>query len=125
MRLWQAPVTVNNTPVWVGQISRDIGVRLTTKTVTTHKIDPEVDDARWYLMQDLFYSQSLLRYAFAKGVGAAHAREPAGELHGRSILDRWFASRDVAVAGADQLPEGGSGGMGIGATMSVVEKEER
>lgn len=76
MRLWRAPVNVNGTPVWVGQISRDIGVRLTTKTITTHKIDPEVDGARWYLMQDMFYLQSLLRYAFAKGVGAATPESP-------------------------------------------------
>jgi len=46
-------------------------VRLTTKTLTTHKIDPEVDGARWYLLQDMFYSQSLHRFAFAKGMGAA------------------------------------------------------
>src|SRR5262249_49172905 len=37
MRLWRAPVKLNDTPVWVGAISRDIGVRLTTKTITTHK----------------------------------------------------------------------------------------
>jgi hypothetical protein len=76
MRLWRAPVNVHGTPVRVGQISRDIGVRLTSKTLTTHKIDPEVDGARWYLMQDMFYSQSLLRYAFAKGVGAATPENP-------------------------------------------------
>ena len=29
--------------VWIGQISRDIGVRFTTKTITTHKIDADVD----------------------------------------------------------------------------------
>jgi hypothetical protein len=76
MRLWRAPVDLNGTPVWVGQISRDIGVRLTTKTITTHKIDPDVDGARWYLMQDMFYSQSLRRFAFAKGVGAATPENP-------------------------------------------------
>jgi len=76
MRLWRAPVNVNETPVWVGAISRDIGVRLTTKTITTHKIDPDVDDARWYLMQDIFYSQSLRRFAFANGVGAATPENP-------------------------------------------------
>jgi len=76
MRLWRAPVNLHGTPVWVGQISRDIGVRLTTKTITTHKIDPQVDGARWYLMQDMFYSQSLRRYAFAKGVGAATPETP-------------------------------------------------
>ena len=76
MRLWRAPVNLNGTPVWAAQTSRDIGVRLTTKTITTHKIDPDVDEARWYLMQDVFYSQSLRRFAFAKGVGAATPENP-------------------------------------------------
>ena len=76
MRLWRAPVNLNDAPVWVGQTSRDIGVRLTIKTITTHKIDPDVDAARWYLMQDMFYSQSLRRFAFASGVGAATRESP-------------------------------------------------
>ncbi len=76
MRLWLAPVTVNGTPVWVGQISRDIGVRLTSKTITTHKIDAQVDDARAYLLQDIYYSQGLSRYAYARGVGAAAPQNP-------------------------------------------------
>jgi hypothetical protein len=82
MRLWLAPVRVDGVQVWVGQISRDIGVRLTKKTITTHKIDPEVDDARWYLMQDMFYSQSLQRFAFAHGVGAATPEAPRGNYTG-------------------------------------------
>jgi hypothetical protein len=82
MRLWRAPVNLNGTPVWVGQTSRDIGVRLTTKTITTHKIDPDVDGARWYLMQDMFYSQSLRRFAFAKGVGAAAPESPCVNFTG-------------------------------------------
>ena len=33
-------------PVWIGQISRDIGVRFTFKTwpPVTHKIDPDFDE---------------------------------------------------------------------------------
>ena len=76
MRLWIAPVSVGGARVWVGQISRDIGVRLTWKTITTHKIDPDVDETRWYLMQDLFFSQGLRRFAFVKGVGAATPEAP-------------------------------------------------
>jgi len=76
MRLWRAPVNFNGTPAWAGQTSRDIGVRLTTRTIATHKIDPDVDDARWYLMQEMFYSQSLRRFAFAMGVGAAPPDNP-------------------------------------------------
>jgi hypothetical protein len=82
MRLWLAPVRVDGAEVWVGQISRDIGVRLTRKTITTHKIDPEVDGARWYLMQDMFYSQSLERFAFADGVGACTSAAPRGNYTG-------------------------------------------
>lgn len=67
---------LNGTSVWVGQISRDIGVHLSTRTLVTHMIDPDVDDARWYLMQDIFFSQSLHRFAFAKGVGAATPENP-------------------------------------------------
>jgi len=76
MRLWQAPVKVDGTAVWIGQISRDIGVELTRKTITTHKVDPEVDDARFYLVQDMLYSQSLRGYAFAAGVGEATVESP-------------------------------------------------
>jgi len=76
MRLWLAPVKAGGATVWVGQISRDIGVRLTSKTVTTHKIDPEVDETRWYLNQEMLYSHSLGHHAYAKGVGAATVESP-------------------------------------------------
>src|SRR5215469_11030850 len=102
MRLWRAPVNLNGTPVWAGQTSRDIGVRLTTKTITTHKIDPAVDDARWYLMQDMFYSQSLRRFAFAKGVGAATPENPRVNFTGDPYwtdglrLVMWFSNEPVS-----------------------------
>lgn len=82
MRLWLAPVTVNGTPVWVGQISRDIGVRFTTKTITTHKVDPEVDETRWYLLQDMFFSQGLKRFGLVKGVAASTPDAPRGNYTG-------------------------------------------
>jgi LssY C-terminus len=63
-------------PVSVGQISRDIGVRLTTRTLTTHKIDAEVDETRWYLMQDLFFSESLHSFNFVPGVGVSTWNHP-------------------------------------------------
>jgi hypothetical protein len=69
-------------PVWIGQISRDIGVHLTRKTIVTHKIDPDVDETRSYLLQDLAYSQGLSKLAYAKGVGAADMSTPRGNLTG-------------------------------------------
>ncbi len=76
MRLWLAPVTSGGRPVWLGQISRDIGVRLTRRTLTTHKIDADVDETRWYLLQDLFFSDVLERFAFVGGVGASSPEQP-------------------------------------------------
>ena len=47
LRLWLTPLRYEGKPVWVGQISRDIGVRFTTKAwnLTTHRIDPDIDEA--------------------------------------------------------------------------------
>ena len=48
----------------------------------THKIDPDVDETRDYLGQDLWYSQVLVKFAYVKGVGAAPISEPRGNLTG-------------------------------------------
>ena len=68
--------------VWVGQISRDIGSRLTihSPTLTTHKIDPDVDEARGALGEDMAYSQGLTKVGYARGVGAASRSAPRENL---------------------------------------------
>jgi hypothetical protein len=76
MRLWITPYRVSGNRVWIGQISRDIGVRLSAKTLVTHKIDPDVDEARDYLLQDLLLSGSLASFGYAGGVGMAGPDEP-------------------------------------------------
>jgi len=76
LRLWQAPVTFAGTPVWVGQISRDIGVKASSKTWVTHKIDPMVDEARYYFVMDILESQYLQRVGYLDGVGASTMDAP-------------------------------------------------
>ena len=82
LRLYMTPMIFEGKPVFIGQISRDIGVRLTSKTIVTHKIDPDVDETRSFLLQDLAYSQGLVKFAYVKGVGAAPLSEPRGNLTG-------------------------------------------
>lgn len=82
LRLWLTPMRLDGTPVWIGQISRDIGVRFTKKTITTHKIDPDVDETREYLLEDLAYAQSLAAFGYVRGVGAAGFDEPRQNLTG-------------------------------------------
>jgi len=82
MRLWLAPVTFRGRPVWVGQISRDIGVKFTDKSVTftTHVIDPAVDEAREYLLQSLLTRESVQRFGFVKAMEAAPVARPRENL---------------------------------------------
>ena len=83
-RLWLSPYTFESRRVWIGQVSRDIGVRLTDQTwnLTTHKIGPDVDFDRSYLLQDLLMSGLVERYGFVDGVRAAPASAPRTNLTG-------------------------------------------
>jgi hypothetical protein len=82
LRLWLSPIQYHGKQVWVGQISRDIGSRLTihSPTLTTHKIDPDVDEARTALAEDMAYSQNLTKFGFVKGVGSAPPSAPRENL---------------------------------------------
>ncbi len=70
--------------MWLGQISRDIGVRWTWKTAnfTTHKINPNVDEARAYLIRDLMLGQAVKWWGFVTGTAAAPYHEPRRNLTG-------------------------------------------
>src|SRR6516165_5011976 len=83
-RLWLTPYTFEGRRVWIGQVSRDIGVRLTDQTwnLTTHKIAPDVDFDRAYFLQDLFLSGLVERYGYVDGVGVAPASVPRPNLTG-------------------------------------------
>ena len=79
LRLWVAPVTHRGQPVMIGQISRDVGIKLSGRLwpPTTHVIGPDVDDARFYLVQDLYRDVHLARLAFAEGGRPASPDAPA------------------------------------------------
>jgi hypothetical protein len=81
-RLWRAPMRFKGEPVWIGQISRDIGVRFAKKTITTHKIDANVDETREFLLENLAYSQVLQKFAYVRGVGEASIESPRHNLTG-------------------------------------------
>ncbi len=76
MRIWRAPVNYRGLPVWVGQISRDIGVKMSRKTFVTHRIDPLVDEARTYLALDLVESRHLSVFGMVSGVGVSTTDAP-------------------------------------------------
>jgi hypothetical protein len=84
MRLWLAPFRHEGQSVWLGQVSRDIGVKVTPKspTLTTHIIDPQVDTTREYLLHSLLAEGFVDRFGFVKGSGAGTPGEPRVNLTG-------------------------------------------
>jgi hypothetical protein len=86
-RIW-LPLTVDGLQVWVGQISRDIGIRLTTESwyLMTHRISPAVGQDRFYLLQDLTMPRAVSRFGFVPGAGASSMPSPRVNLTGDPFL---------------------------------------
>jgi hypothetical protein len=84
LRLWLTPLSFEGKPVWVGQVSRDIGVRFTTKAwnLTTHRIDPNVDESRDYVIEDLMLAGRVEAAGYVGGVAACPRDAPHRNLTG-------------------------------------------
>ncbi len=104
MRFWLAPFTYRNQQVWVGQISRDIGIKLSAKSpsLTTHIIDPEMDLAREYLLHSLLAQGFVEKFGFVTGSTFAPREQPAHNL----TDDPYFSDgmRLVVMLSPDPLP---------------------
>jgi hypothetical protein len=102
VRLWLAPVTTQGTPVWVGHISRDAGVKFSGRfwPPTTHVIDPAVDEARFFIEQDLLYSQRVAKIGLVEGVGQVSVDAPRHNAEG----DPYFTDGFRAVFFLDRKP---------------------
>jgi hypothetical protein len=77
LRLWLAPVTLEGRSVWVGQVTRDIGIKFSTKTFVTHRIDPVVDEARSYITLDLAASETVEALGHVEGFGRSFRANPS------------------------------------------------
>jgi len=102
LRVWLSPMRFEGKPVWIGQISRDIGVRFTTEIwpPVTHEIDPDIDEAMFGLIGDLIYSQQLAKGGWVKGVGRSTRWNPRKNLTG----DPYFTAGYRVVLMFDRRP---------------------
>jgi hypothetical protein len=118
-RFWLSPIRFRGKEVYVGQITRDIGVKITLKSPTlwTHVIAADVDEGRRYLVEDLIYSQAVHRIGFVKGVGASSEDDPRTNLTGdayytdglRTVMffePRVSALDEIEVLGWEPVPSG-------------------
>ena len=84
LRLWLTPLSYQDKSVWIGQVSRDIGIRFTNKTpiLVTHKIDPDIDEARNELTQEMLFSRGLEKIGYTGGIPVSTPDNPAYNLTG-------------------------------------------
>ena len=104
LRLWMTTMRYNGKHVWIGTVSRDIGIRFTPKAFLfiTHKIDSDIDEARDFLLQDMIIGDSVSQAGFVKGVGEFPVTAPHKNLMG----DSWYTDglRVVLLIGDTPTP---------------------
>jgi LssY-like putative type I secretion system component LssY len=111
LRLWLTPYNYRGKTVWIGAISRDIGSYFTWKTQwkTAHAIDPDIDEARNYLIQDMMFSQALKQVGLIHGSIVPASRE---DPHTNFMGQPWWTNGgrtvfifDEEVTSLDDLEE--------------------
>ena len=66
LRLWLAPKLVDGETVWLGQVTNFVGQRsYIEKVFFGAHLDPDVDEARGFLLQNIWYSQGLQSFAWS------------------------------------------------------------
>jgi len=107
LRFWLTPLRYRGKPIWVGQVSSRRGGRFAGSVEERQRIEPDVDEARNDLIQDLLYSQSIRKIGFVTGVGrvAANRQEQKSDsfvFHTdglRGVI--LFGGKDVSLAMID------------------------
>ncbi len=88
LRVWLAPIRIAGDPVWVAQMIHYIERPTTLGTLLLDaRLDPDVDEARNYMLQRMWYAQSLDRFAFVAG----ERLDTAGDLSAFFAGSRYFS----------------------------------
>ena len=81
LRLWLTPIRLGEQAVWIGHVSYEMSGSLLSLQPTRFQMDPDVDDARNYLLQNFWYSQSLAAFAMASGAPRAPIEAPLANFN--------------------------------------------
>ncbi len=82
LRLWLTPVRYRGKTVWAGAVSRDIGsdLRIRKYWFAAQEIDPDIDETRDYLVEDIILSQNVDKLGYVIGVGESASGDPRYNL---------------------------------------------
>jgi hypothetical protein len=94
MTLWLAPIKVNGIPVWIAQVKHAIGRLLDVgEYFFGVRLDPQADEGRNYMLQDMWYGQSLLGFAWSATGKAVPQDSPQLDFNGNP----WYSDGHISV----------------------------
>ena len=110
LSLWLSPLRNNGKLVWIAQIKHAIGQRYQINEIFFGSAqDPDIDDGRNFLLQNLWYSQSLQALALLQTGKAVPKEEPTVDFNnnayftdGMSIV-MWLSGDPVGLEEARNL----------------------
>lgn len=105
-RLWLTPINYRGKTVWAGSVSRDIGsdLRIRKYWFAAQEIDPDIDETREYIVEDLVLSGHVQKLGFVNGVGVSTPEDPSYSL---GKLPWWSDGyRAVLLFGKEQMTLG-------------------
>ena len=102
LRIWLSPIRLGELPVWLGQASYDMSGATGERAFEEYQIDPDLDDARMYVLQSFWYTQSLQSFGLAGGVPSSSIDAPATNFLG----DAYFTDGTRVVLIVSKTPVG-------------------
>jgi hypothetical protein len=98
LRLWMTPLVSDGEPIWVGQVLYNLGD--SADGSDDLRLDPDIDEARNYFLQDLWYTQSVRRGTYARAFDAVPESSPVTTFTGST----YFTSGFCAVVWLSESP---------------------
>jgi len=110
LRLWRSPILVDGEMVWLGQVTNFVGQRsYIGQLFYDAHLDPDVDDARSFLLQNIWYSQGLQSFAWSSAGKPVSVDQPGTDFNGnpyftdgfRAVL--WFSGMPYSLLDTTRL----------------------
>ena len=104
LHIWKAPWRLEGEDVWIGLITHFIGQRTSLEeALMGARFDPNIDDGRNFILQNVWYSQGLLQLAWLDGGDPNSSSQPRTDFNGahyytddyRAVL--WLSDDTVSL----------------------------
>lgn len=110
LRVWLSPIRVDGENVWFAQITNFVGQRsYIEKIFFGAHFDPDMDDARGFLLQNIWYSQGLKTFALSKAGVPIPIDQPRTDFNGNPFFTdgyravMWFSGMPYSMLDTTNL----------------------